>query len=209
MTPRPSSARRFVAVLALLSAAPAPAAAPEDALVEVKKLIPDLVLDLRYATDQNFLKRRVYPQDATCLLRQETVERLKRAADQLRSKGFRLRVYDCYRPLSVQWEMWRIFPKPGYVADPRKGSNHNRGTAVDLTLADAQGNEVEMPTGFDSFSKAAHHDYAGASVDATKHRELLREAMEGAGFKKNRMEWWHYDLPDATKFPILDAPLTR
>lgn len=176
-------------------------------LVEVKQVIPDVVLDLRYATGQNFLGRKVYPDGARCLLRKETVERLDVVAKALRKQGLRLRLYDCYRPRAVQWEMWAILPKPGYVADPRKGSNHNRGTAVDLTLADAAGKELEMPTGFDSFEKAAHHGYAGAPQSAIRHRELLREAMEAAGFVKNRMEWWHYDLPRATKFPVLDEPL--
>lgn len=177
-------------------------------LVDVQKRIPDLVLDLRYATEDNFLERKVYPDDARCLLRPETVERLEKAAKALREQGFRLRVYDCYRPRSVQWEMWKILPKPGYVADPRKGSHHNRGTAVDLTLADKEGRELEMPTGFDTFSKAAHHGYAGASAAAIKHREVLREAMEAAGFKKNRMEWWHYSIPGSGKFPVLDEPLS-
>lgn len=197
----------FSALLLMLSANP-PAPDSASALVDVKQVIPDLVPDLRYATDHNFLGRRVYPKDAVCLLRRETVDRLRRAADALRRQGYRLRVYDCYRPLSVQWAMWKIFPRPGYVADPHRGSNHNRGTAVDLTLADADGNEVEMPTGFDNFTPAAHHGYEGASAAAIRHREILREAMEGAGFKRIRMEWWHYDLPHATKYPILDAPLT-
>lgn len=208
----------FSALLLMLSANPPAAAAKADAkpdakdtlaLVEVKEVIPDAVLDLRYATEHNFLGKRVYPEDATCLLRKETVERLRRAADVLRRQGFRIRLYDCYRPLSVQWAMWKIFPKPGYVADPHHGSNHNRGTAVDLTLADKDGMEVEMPTGFDNFTPAAHHGYTGASAAAIRHREILREAMEGAGFKRIRMEWWHYDLPHATRFPILDAPLVR
>lgn len=182
---------------------------PRPKVVEVQQVIPDLVLDLRYATDDNFLKRRVYPKDATCFLRREAAEKLKAAAEQVRRQGFRLRVFDCYRPLSVQWEMWKILPKPGYVADPNKGSKHNRGIAVDLTLADAEGNAVEMPTDFDTFSKAAHHGFEGASEAAKKHRAILREAMEAAGFKKNRMEWWHYDLPGAGQFPILDVPLTK
>lgn len=197
--------RLSAALSALLCGTAAVAGAP---LVEVKQVIPDVVLDLRYATEDNFLKRKVYPDGARCLLRQETVEKLKLAADTLREKGLRLRLYDCYRPRAVQWEMWAILPKPGYVANPKKGSNHNRGTAVDLTLANADGEELEMPTRFDSFEKAAHHGYAGASAEAKKNRETLREAMEAAGFKKNRMEWWHYDLKTTTRFPVLDEPLT-
>jgi zinc D-Ala-D-Ala dipeptidase len=181
--------------------------AEEPVLVEVRQAIPDVVVDLRYATADNFLKEQVYPDGARCLLRREAVERLARAAEALRARGFRLRLYDCYRPRSVQWKMWRILPKPGYVADPRKGSNHNRGAAVDLTLATAAGAEVEMPTPFDTFGPAAHHGFSGGSEASRRHRELLREAMEAAGFRPNRMEWWHYDLRGATVLPVLDVPL--
>lgn len=175
-------------------------------LVDATTVVQDLVVDLRYATEDNFLKKKVYPGGARCLLRMETAQLLKKAADQLRPRGLRLKVYDCYRPRSVQWEMWRILPKPGYVADPRKGSNHNRGAAVDLTLVTSDGGELEMPTPFDTFSSAAHHGYTGGSEASRRHRELLRQAMEGAGFKPNRMEWWHYDLPHARIFPVLDQP---
>ena len=130
------------------------------------------------------------------------------AAQALKAKGFRLRLYDCYRPLSVQWELWKILPKPGYVADPRKGSNHNRGAAVDLTLATEDGGEVEMPTPYDSFNEAAHQGYAGGTELSRKNRETLREAMEAAGFKKNRMEWWHFDAPQPSRFKVLDEPFS-
>lgn len=186
--------------------ATAPGAEP---LVDVTTLIPDLVVEMKYATEDNFLKKKVYPDWAKCLLRESVAQRLKQAADALRKQGYRVRVYDCYRPRAVQWEMWNIFPKPGYVADPRKGSNHNRGAAVDLTLATREGGEVEMPTPFDTFSKAAHHGYAGGTAASRQHREILREAMEGAGFKPNRMEWWHYDAPDSRRFEVLDEPFPR
>ena len=92
--------------------------------------------------------------------------------------------------------------------DPRTGSNHNRGAAVDLTLAKADGGEVEMPTPFDTFSEAAHHGYDGGTGLSRQNRETLRAAMEGAGFKRNRMEWWHYDLPDTKSYPVLDEPFS-
>src|SRR4051812_45867822 len=95
--------------------------------------IPDLVVGMRYGTDDNFLKRKVYPEGARCLLLPDAAKRLRQAADTLRPKGYRLKVYDCYRPRAVQYEMWKIMPQPGYVADPKFGSNHNRGAAVDLT----------------------------------------------------------------------------
>jgi D-alanyl-D-alanine dipeptidase len=183
--------------------------AGEPAVVDATELIPDLVVDLRYATEDNFLKRRVYPEDARCMLLKDSAQRLKKAADALRPKGYRLKVYDCYRPRAVQYEMWKSMPQPGYVADPKFGSNHNRGAAVDLTLVTLDGAEVEMPTRFDDFTPAAHHGYKGGTEASRKHREILRQAMEGAGFKRNKMEWWHYDLPGAKKLPVLDVPFTR
>ncbi|MBF5042477.1 D-alanyl-D-alanine dipeptidase [Aggregicoccus sp. 17bor-14] len=191
-------------VLAGLQAA-APSASP---LVEATSVVKDLAVDLRYATPHNFLGRAVYPESARCLLLPETAQRLERAAERLRAQGLRLKVYDCYRPRAVQWEMWKLFPKPGYVADPRRGSNHNRGAAVDLTLVTREGAEVEMPTPFDTFSPAAHQGYAGGSAESRKHRETLRAAMVAAGFTINPKEWWHYDLPGATKLPVLDVAFT-
>jgi zinc D-Ala-D-Ala dipeptidase len=199
-------ARLALAVLALASSA-ARAEEPTGSLVDVAELIPDAVLDLRYATPDNFLKRKVYPDGARCLLHPDAAANLVKAANALRAQGFRIRLYDCFRPRSVQWQMWKILPKPGYVADPRKGSNHNRGVAVDLTLADPHGGEVEMPTGFDNFTPASHHGDPTASTAAMRHREILLRAMEGAGFRRNAMEWWHYDLQGALKYPVLEAPL--
>jgi zinc D-Ala-D-Ala dipeptidase len=181
-------------------------ASPPAPLVEATQAVKDLVVDLRYATEDNFLGRAVYPPGARCLLLPEAAERLAQAAQLLRAQGFRLKVYDCYRPRAVQWEMWKLYPRPGYVANPRKGSNHNRGAAVDLTLVTAGGEEVEMPTSFDTFTRAAHQGYAGGSARSRANRERLRVAMEAAGFRPNRMEWWHFDLPGATRLPVLDVP---
>lgn len=176
-------------------------AAPE-ALVELTTWVPDAVVDLRYATADNFMKKQVYPSDARCLLLERTARRLQAAADQLRRQGFRLRLYDCYRPHSVQFELWKVMPVPGYVADPRKGSNHNRGAAVDLGLVTLEGKDVDFPSPYDFFGPQAWHNFTGASQEALEHRELLRGAMEGAGFKKNLKEWWHYDLPGVSKYPL-------
>lgn len=183
------------------------AAAPEP-LVEVTSLVPDAVVDLRYATADNFMKKQVYPADARCKLLERSARALKAAADVLREKGFRLRLYDCYRPHHVQFELWKVMPVPGYVADPKKGSNHNRGGAVDLGLVTLDGKDVEFPSTYDFFGKEAHHAFQGGSKTALANRELLRTTMEAAGFKKNPMEWWHYDLPDASKFPLRDEPFT-
>ena len=192
-----------------MGGAKAGAAAEAPKVVDATEVVKDLVVDMKYATPDNFLKKKVYPDTARCLLLPESAQRLKKAADVLRPQGYRLKVYDCYRPIAVQWQMWKLFPKPGYVANPKKGGNHNRGAAVDLTLVTMDGQEVEMPTAFDSFEPKAHHGYAGGTEASRKHREILRAAMEGAGFKKNPMEWWHYDLPGATKLPVLDVPFTK
>ena len=184
-----------------LAAGPSP-------VVDATTVVKDLAVDLRYATPDNFLKQKVYPDGARCLLLPDAAKRLAKAAEALRPQGYRLKVYDCYRPIAVQWQMWKLFPKPGYVANPRKGGNHNRGAAVDLTLVTLEGQEVEMPTAFDSFEPSAHHGFKGGTEASRKHREVLRKAMEDAGFKRNAMEWWHYDLPGATKLPVLDVPFT-
>jgi D-alanyl-D-alanine dipeptidase len=178
-------------------------------LVEAKDVVPGLVVDMRYATDDNFLHKAVYPKGARCLLLEESAKRLKAAAETLAKQGFRLKVWDCYRPRAVQYEMWKIFPKPGYVANPDKGSNHNRGGAVDLTLVTSEGKDVEMPTPFDTFDVSAHQGFDGGTQESKKNRETLRAAMEAAGFKPNSMEWWHWDLPDALKRPLLDEPLVK
>jgi zinc D-Ala-D-Ala dipeptidase len=191
----------WLVVLQLVAQAPEP-------LVPVLEVIPDAIVDLRYATADNFMGKQVYPSDARCLLLSRSAERLKQAAQTLRTQGFRLKLYDCYRPHSVQYELWKVLPKPGYVADPKTGSNHNRGGAVDLTLATADGGTVEMPTPYDSFTVAAHHGYDGGTSSSRENRERLKRAMLQAGFKTNRMEWWHYDLPAAAKAPLRNEPFT-
>ncbi len=195
------------ALLSLVLAAAPDGGTPEP-LVEALAAVPDLVVDLRYATPDNFMKKQVYPSDARCLLLARSAGLLAKAAAGLREKGYRLKVYDCYRPHSVQWELWKVLPKPGYVADPKKGSNHNRGGAVDLTLVTLDGGAVEMPSPYDFFGKEAHHAFTGGTAASRSNREVLRAAMEGVGFKKNPMEWWHYDLPDASKSPLRDEPFT-
>lgn len=177
-------------------------------LIDATTVVPDLTVDLRYASNNNVMKRQVYPTDARCLLLGRSAMQLAKAAAKLRPQGYRLKAYDCYRPHSVQYELWKIMPKPGYVANPRTGSHHNRGAAIDVTLVTLDGGAVEMPSGYDVFGRAAHHAFAAGTQASLAHRDRLREAMEHAGFIKNPMEWWHYDLPNAVKYPLRDEPLT-
>lgn len=189
----------------LLAAAPDGGTSPEP-LLEVVTRIPDVVVDLRYATPDNFMGKAVYPPTARCLLLKQSLERLEKAAAELREKGYRLRLYDCYRPHHVQWELWKVLPKPGYVADPKTGSNHNRGGAIDLGVVQLDGGAVEMPSPYDFFGPAAHHGFDGGTAEARAHRDTLKAAMTKVGFTINKMEWWHYDLPNAKKFPLRDEP---
>jgi zinc D-Ala-D-Ala dipeptidase len=190
----------------VLAAAPSTAAAAPG-LVDVGARLPDAVLDIRYATPDNFTGRTLYPV-ARCLLQPAAAGRLARAAAALRQQGFRLVLLDCYRPLSVQRALWEAMPRRGYVADPTTGSNHNRGAAVDLSLADLAGLPVEMPTGYDAFGpRARAWATEGLTRRARRHRDTLRTAMTAAGFQVNPVEWWHFDDPDAPALPLLDLPL--
>gem|GEM_PF-690095 len=178
----------------------------EEPLVDFALIDPRIVIDLRYATADNFTGRRLYPV-ARCLLRESVARRLRRVQDRLVRQGRGLKVYDAYRPLSVQRKMWETMPDPDYVADPAKGSRHNRGAAVDVTLIDAEGRELEMPTGYDDFTPAAHRDYRGGTDVSRRNRDLLISAMEAEGFTGLRTEWWHFDAPGWQQYPLLNVPL--
>jgi D-alanyl-D-alanine dipeptidase len=180
-------------------------AAPE--LVDVQGRVPGLVVELRYARADNYFQHALYPGGARCLLLKPVAERLARAAADVAAHGYRLKAWDCYRPLKVQWEMWARLPRRGYVADPHKGSQHNRAAAVDVTLVQKDGTEVEMPTPFDTFLPTARQDAPVGKPEVAERRALLRAAMEAAGFKINRMEWWHYEAPEGHSAPLLDVPL--
>lgn len=172
-------------------------------LVELNTISPNIALDIRYATNNNFTKRALYP-FAACYLQRKTAERLHRTALFLEKKGLRLKVYDGYRPLAVQKIFWELLPDPRYIADPILGSRHNRGSAIDLTLIDLKGDELSMPTEFDDFSSKAHRDYQGSDQEALENRKLLEEAMEQEGFIPFATEWWHFDDPEWEKYPVLD-----
>jgi D-alanyl-D-alanine dipeptidase len=148
---------------------------------------------MRYATENNFLKAKVYD-CAECYLRFKTIKKLVEASQKFIKLGYKIKIFDCYRPLDVQKKMWAIVSNPSYVADPSKGSIHNRGAAVDITLVDFDGNELDMGTDFDHFGKESAHLYQDLSETVLNNRKLLREVMEDSSFKIIKSEWWHYDL---------------
>ena len=160
--------------------------------VRLKDLSPDFVFDLKYATADNFLKQAVY-ECGECYLRKNTAEALVKANEEFKQLGYRIKLYDCYRPLDVQKKMWKILPGTHYVANPAKGSKHNCGAAVDLTLVDAKGKELNMGTPFDFFGKEAHHTYTQHSKEVLENRKLLKETLNKYNFKSIYSEWWHYE----------------
>ena len=160
--------------------------------VRLKDLSADFVYELKYATPDNFLKQAVYD-CGECYLRKSTAEALVKANEAFKQLGYRIKLFDCYRPLSVQKKMWKILPGTHYVANPAKGSKHNRGAAVDLTLVDAQGKELNMGTPFDFFGKEAHHTYTQHSKEVLENRKLLKETLDKYNFKSIYSEWWHYE----------------
>ena len=160
--------------------------------VRLKDLSPDFVYELKYATPDNFLKQAVYD-CGECYLRKSTAEALVKANEAFKQLGYRIKLFDCYRPLSVQKKMWKILPGTHYVANPAKGSKHNRGAAVDLTLVDAQGKELNMGTPFDFFGKEAHHTYTEYPKEVLENRKLLKETLNKYNFKSIYSEWWHYE----------------
>lgn len=187
---------------------------PPDGLVDVAALIPDAVLQIRYATADNFTGAAVYDV-ARCWLRDDVAAHLVEAADTLRAAGHRLLLWDCYRPASVQKRLWARVPDPAYVAEPVfdregrpvQGSVHSRAAAVDVGLCDRDGVPEAMPTAHDFFGPAAHRDHLAKDPDVRARMALLDQAMTDAGFEGIPTEWWHYGLRGAGGWPLLDVPL--
>jgi len=181
----------------------------EKTLVRLQKIIPGIAEDLLYATASNFTGKAVYPKIAVAFLQKAVAEKLKNAQISLKKRGLALKIYDAYRPLSVQRKFWELVPDSRYVGDPAIGSKHNRGAAVDLTLIDAAGNELAMPSGFDDFSLRSHRAFKGCEQERLNNREILQTAMEEVGFLVDRIhdtEWWHFEDPEWALYPILDIP---
>lgn len=166
--------------------------------VNLKDYSVDFIYDMKYATEDNFLKAKVY-ECGECYLRLKTVKALILANQEFIKKGYRIKLFDCYRPLDIQKKMWKIVSNPKYVADPAKGSIHNRGGAVDITLVDKNGKELEMGTHFDFFGIEASHSYDNLSQKVKENRKLLKSVMKKNGFNSFDSEWWHYNLKLALK----------
>jgi len=167
-------------------------------LVELRKLEPSIHLDVRYATANNFMGSPMYSQ-ARAFLQRPAAEALVRASQRLKTQGYGLLVHDGYRPWYVTWMFWNATPddKKIFVADPKEGSKHNRGCAVDLSMYDLKtGKPVDFPSGYDEMTPRAFPDYTGGTPQQNMHRKILREAMEAEGFLQNPKEWWHYDYKE-------------
>ncbi len=177
------------------------------ALVEITPSSHDLELDLAYAAAGNFTGRPVYRR-AACYLHADAERPLRRAIDLAAAQGFRLKIFDAFRPAEAQAVLWNHTPNAEFLADPRRGSPHSRGVAVDLTLIDAGGRELEMGTRFDSFTPLSHHGSTAVPAQAQHNRCLLLGLMTAAGWDFYRNEWWHYQLFDSPRYPLLnDADL--
>lgn len=171
-------------------------------LIEITSDEFDVELDIVYATNRNFTGCVVY-QDARCWLHPSAVACLRMAIASARTIGLKLKIFDAWRPPQAQQALWNYLPDPTYVADPKIGSNHSRGVAVDVTLVDARGHELDMGTRYDDMQMASWHGSAGIDVSSQSNRLTLLGIMLSAGFSHIESEWWHYELPGARNFPIL------
>ena len=180
-------------------------------MIELKTLIPGVIYDLRYASKNNFMKRVMYPVNTRLTyLRLPAAQALQKVQQDLNKKGYGLKIYDAYRPYAVTVKFWELVKDERYVANPSRGSGHNRGVAVDLTLVNLQtGKELDMGTGFDNFSDTAHHTFTNLSKEIQQNRELLKSTMSKYGFTPYTDEWWHYSIPNSGKFEILDIDFKK
>jgi D-alanyl-D-alanine dipeptidase len=178
-------------------------------LVAITPRVFDVDVTLAYATDANLTGRPVY-RNAECWLHRAAAEKLVTAIALARPLGYRLRLFEALRPVEAQWTLWNARPDPEFLADPRRGSPHSRGVALDLTLIDDRDNELDMGTAFDAFTPLSHHGRTDIPAEAQRNRLLLMGLMTAAGWDFYRNEWWHYQLFDARRYPLVaDADLPR
>lgn len=178
---------------------------PGFSMQDVKRLVPGVVLELRYAGRNNFTRQQLYPSTNRTYLRSRAATALAAVQRELNLKGLGLKIFDAYRPYAVTEKMWELVKDERYTADPQKGSGHNRGIAVDLTIIDLRtNNELNMGTGFDNFSDTAHHGFTALPTAVLQNRLLLKTIMKKHGFEALETEWWHYALPDAKEYELLN-----
>ncbi len=175
----------------------------ESTFVDIKRIDPTILVELRYAGSNNSIHRPLYPPGMPAMVRLSVAQRLAFAQKYLKAHGYRLKIWDAYRPKAVQEKLWAAIKNNDYVADPKEGigSMHTRGTAVDLTLVNAAGRQVSMPTEFDKFTPAAMLYYQGSDPMIRSNLKLLQKAMARAGFYGLRTEWWHFCAGDWTTYP--------
>jgi len=179
-------------------------------MIEIKAFIPNIIYDLRYATENNFTHTRLYKNGDATFLRLPVAVALKKVQKELNEKGYGLKVFDAYRPYAVTKKMWDLIHDDRYVADPAKGSGHNRGLAIDLTIVSLEDrNELNMGTGFDNFTDTAHHIFKDLPVMVLQTRNLLKQIMEKYGFKALETEWWHYSWPNDRNYEVLDLDFKK
>lgn len=184
---------------------------PQAQMVELKKIVPGIVYDLRYATKNNFVGKMMYRLGThQTFLRKPAAIALAKSQKILNAKGIGFKVYDAYRPYAVSKKFWKLVQDERYVANPARGSHHNRGTAIDITLIDLNtGRELDMGTDFDNFTDTAHHSFKDLAPQILNNRQLLKSTMEANGFKALDSEWWHYTYQTDIKFDVLDISFKK
>lgn len=182
---------------------------PEMKLVDLEEEVQNIRLDIRYATRNNFTHEVIYPA-AKAYARKPVAEALKKVQDSLSVYHLGLKIYDAYRPYSATLRFYEVYPDTNFVANPKYGSRHNRGCAIDLTLVElASGNEIPMPTAFDDFTPKAHPGYTALPDTVLKNRAFLFSVMEFFGFTHYPTEWWHFDFNGWEKFPLTGLPFDK
>jgi D-alanyl-D-alanine dipeptidase len=176
--------------------------------VDIERVCPAIKLDIIYATNNNFTRQVLYPV-AKCYLRQKVAYKLAKVQAELEKLGLGLKIFDGYRPFRVTQKFWDLIGDTRYVADPKVGSKHNRGAAVDVTLIDFDGRELEMPTAIDEMTQRAHRDYDHLPEQVIAHRKLLEDVMISGGFLPFPSEWWHFDDSEWERYPIEDICITE
>lgn len=174
-------------------------------MTDLQSEIPGIAFDIRYASANNFFHKKIYPSVNTTYCRKKAAAALAGIQLELNKKGLGLKIFDAYRPYSVTQKIWQQVKDERFAANPAKGSNHNRGAAIDLTIINiSTGEALDMGTDFDSFSDSAHHNFTSFPEAILQNRQLLKSVMLQYGFEIFETEWWHYTLPDAKQYELMD-----